>query len=477
MRWVGAAVALAITASACGNGTSEDRTSGSSTTTAVSREPATTDPPATTSTATPTTAAPTTTTTTWGVQNGTLVGPAGLLVPLDGCGAGWSDAAAPEGTTLVLGQTAPLTGPLAAALAPILAGFDARIARANATAGVGGRPLEVRREDDAYQSGLTPEAARRLVDGGAFALVGGIGSGQAIAAAPDANARCIPQLFPYGGHPGLSDPGGAPWTVGHTLAVTVEAWLWAKHIAATNPGGATVAMVTIDNDYGVAFEDALAAATTAYPGIALLGPFRHAQNGSDAAARTAEALASGATVLVAGTAGPGCTGVVSAAAAAPVTRYLAIGCAVNAVVGTGAADGWLQLAGTRDVTDPAVLADPALAEYRADAAAAGLDPASAAAWTGWISADIIVETLRAAAARPGGLTRTNVLLAARSLDLAHPSLPSGARLRLNGAADAHATESATLFRYQGTGRVAVTVLDNEGRTPPCAFDRATLRCR
>lgn len=399
-------------------------------------------------------------------------------IDLAACPAGWSSATGVSAERIVVGQTAPLSGTLAAAFADLPNAFEAYLNQVNAEGGIGGRRIEVVRADDQYKATLTPGAAQELVNQGVFALAGGVGSEQALAASAALNSACVPQLFPFGAHPGLGNPAGQPWTVGLSLANITEAGLWARHIAQTHPAGAKVALIAIDNDYGAAFETSFQAAIAKTPSITLVGSSHHAIDGSDGPAHYSAAVDSGADVIIAATAAQGCTTIVGASGSAGQSgsRYLSSGCSATAVAATGKATGWLQFSPFRDATDPAVANDPAVVRYRAAMAAAGINPASLTAWGGFLMADTLVQTLRAANGMPGGLNRANALLAARSLNVTTPAVPDGVRVHLNGNADGFAIEGAALSRYEGTNRTPVTVVDQDGATTPCAWDLAAKRC-
>ncbi|MFN0091549.1 MAG: hypothetical protein ACKVWR_14975, partial [Acidimicrobiales bacterium] len=54
-------------------------------------------------------------------------------------------------------------------------------------------------------------------------------------------------------------------------------------------------------------------------------------------------------------------------------------------------------------------------------------------WGAYAQAELLGQALRQASARPGGLTRTNLLLSLWTLDVEHPAMP-GVRVHTNGAA-------------------------------------------
>lgn len=90
-----------------------------------------------------------------------------------------------------------------------------------------------------------------------------------------------------------------------------------------------------------------------------------------------------------------------------------------------------------------------------------------------------VEALRVAATLPGGLTRTNFILAVRSLDITHPLVVDGVRFAMSGNDDAYFIEGARFFQVDGeteTLNPIGPVIDINGQTPNCAWDRASGRC-
>ena len=92
---------------------------------------------------------------------------------------------------------------------------------------------------------------------------------------------------------------------------------------------------------------------------------------------------------------------------------------------------------------------------------------SGAGFYGWNH----VEALRIAAELPGGVSRTNLMLAVRSLDLDHPYLHDGIAFQMNGLDDPHLIEGSNWARYSAADRAwqEQGVLDLNGTVPPCAW--------
>ena len=90
------------------------------------------------------------------------------------------------------------------------------------------------------------------------------------------------------------------------------------------------------------------------------------------------------------------------------------------------------------------------------------------------------ETLRIANELPGGLTRTNVMLAARNLHIWHPLMMDGITYALDGAVDAYAIEGSDFSRFDAeaqTWNQIGDLVDANAGTPNCAWDKANGGCR
>lgn len=101
---------------------------------------------------------------------------------------------------LRLGQSLPLSGPLAELGGEYRDGMLAYFKALNAKGGVHGRPLELVTLDDAYVVERSVENAKQLIEqDDVFALIGMFGSANYAAMLPLINQRGIPSLAPYTG--------------------------------------------------------------------------------------------------------------------------------------------------------------------------------------------------------------------------------------------------------------------------------------
>src|SRR5688572_16736535 len=96
--------------------------------------------------------------------------------------------AAAEGEPIVLGQSAALTGPASELGLQFKLGAELLFNRVNAQGGVGGRLIELKSLDDGYEPHRCVQNTRQLIDGGAAALFGYVGTATSLAALPIATA-------------------------------------------------------------------------------------------------------------------------------------------------------------------------------------------------------------------------------------------------------------------------------------------------
>lgn len=111
---------------------------------------------------------------------------------------------AQQGSTIKLGQSLPLTGPLTELGSEYRDGATAYFKWANSKGGVNGRKIELLTLDDAYVVDKTVANARKLLDeDNVFAFFGMFGSANYAALMPIINERSVPSVAPYTGSDGL----------------------------------------------------------------------------------------------------------------------------------------------------------------------------------------------------------------------------------------------------------------------------------
>jgi len=154
-------------------------------------------------------------------------------------------------STITLGSSGPLTGEAAAA-AGVLKGADAYFKYVNARGGVYGRKIDFKYLDDAYDPSRTVQNVRQLIQqDNVFALFSVVGTNGNLAIRDFANAAGVPTVFSASGATTFGrDYAKYPWTIGYLPPYAEEGELYAKHILATNPKKAKVAILYQSDDYG-----------------------------------------------------------------------------------------------------------------------------------------------------------------------------------------------------------------------------------
>jgi branched-chain amino acid transport system substrate-binding protein len=107
---------------------------------------------------------------------------------------------------LILGQSAPFTGPAAQLGIQFHQGAKLYFDSLNAQGGVNRRIIEIRNLDDGYEPERCVENTRKLIADDVFALFGYIGTPTSVAALPLANKDRVPFIAPFTGAMALRVP-------------------------------------------------------------------------------------------------------------------------------------------------------------------------------------------------------------------------------------------------------------------------------
>jgi branched-chain amino acid transport system substrate-binding protein len=107
---------------------------------------------------------------------------------------------------ILLGQSAALSGPASALGEQFRVGAMLMLDTVNARGGVAGKTLELQTLDDGYEPERCAENTRKLIDAGAFALFGYIGTPTSLAALPLATQAKLPFIAPFSGAEALRAP-------------------------------------------------------------------------------------------------------------------------------------------------------------------------------------------------------------------------------------------------------------------------------
>ena len=145
-----------------------------------------------------------------------------------------------------------------------------------------------------------------------------------------------------------------------------------------------------------------------------------------------------------------------------------------------AADGWWIVGGgAKDTTDPNYIDEPFIDFINTNLADGDLDPSISLYGTGYLYGYPYVEALRVAADLPDGLTRTNFILAVRSLSIVHPLLLDGISFGANGTEDAYFIEGSDFSLFDADAQswtIVGDIVDVNGGSPNCAWDKDNGGC-
>lgn len=346
----------------------------------------------------------------------------GFKVNLDDCD---DPAAAQKKVTgsWKIGYSLPLSGPVAGVVTYATDGFKARVAAENAKGGIGGVKLDVIYKDDAF----TPDRAKAnvtqfLQQDKVDSLVT-FGSGSTGAMADAQNAACVPLLYPSSSVAQYRDISQYPWTVQFLPSADKEGVYDVKLIQSKFPNGATVGIAENQTASGKGESEAFQkAAKGTNVKIAVIAP----STDPNAAATQIKAK-NPDVVYIAGITndcGPDVQAlarigfkpklVINPSNCADETGYIAAGPAAD----KGVVPSYLKNPG-----DPKLASDPGVTQYLSQVKTA--DKTNTITVAGWTTADLTINTLKQAAAMPGGLTHENVIKAARNQDYASPMLING----------------------------------------------------
>ena len=119
---------------------------------------------------------------------------------------GSSLAQGQTGNTIVLGQSAPFSGPAAQLGIQFYEGAKLYFEAQNVKGGVLGRKIELKFLDDGYEPTRTAENTKKFLTDGVFALFGYIGTPTSVVALPLATEAKVPFFAPFTGAQVLREP-------------------------------------------------------------------------------------------------------------------------------------------------------------------------------------------------------------------------------------------------------------------------------
>lgn len=390
----------------------------------------------------------------------------GTVIDTEDCPSDWDAEGGMTEDTIKLAQSLPESGPVAA-----LGGIDDGMrAWFDQMEPIDGRKVELVAADDAYDPARALANVEDFLETDEpFAFVGMVATPNVFAVRDLVNDECVPMLFNSTGHPAWGDPANYPWTIGGLLAYSTEATLWCTYVAEEIGEDTTVAALYMDNEFGVAYEQAVEDCD-----INVVETVRHDPAATDVTDEITTLAASDADVVLLGTTGAACPQSMVAVAQSSwdPTVIMSNTCQTIATYFTPidpAGEGVIVAATGKDAGQ---VDDPAVQKARAALEAAGLNPDEGSYFTGANFAMTVELALRQAAEMEGGLNRVNVMRAIWNADWESPLGIEGAVASTDGTNDSYLVERAQFARYvppaagEAAGRYETLgeVIDIEGET-------------
>lgn len=423
-------------------------------------------------------------------EDNVLNGPGRFTLDLDDCPREWSDTAGLDGDVIRIAMTIAQSGEYQQ-FDDLASGMRAYFGYVNANGGIDGRRIELIVRDDGYDPARTTEVVSELLEADEPFYITTVGSPGSLAVHDDLNRACVPQPFVVSPHPAWGDPSEHPFTTGFQQAYTTEAILWGNWIKdnLADEVPVTVGALVIDNDFGRLYADAFETwAETNRDIVSELIVVTHDPGALTVPDEMAELAEAAPRVFLSMTAGQPCLSAVEEAARSGLTDsavalFTPSGCKQPeqylAPVGAAGHGFWVVGGGVKSTVDPAYADETFVKFVNEQLAEAGLDPGRVLvgvgfAQYGWAH----VEMLRLASALPGGLSRSNLVLALRGADLAHPMLLEGVRFASEGNLDAFFIEGGEYSRYDSDSRAWFQqgpAVDVDGASPNCSWTRSACR--
>src|SRR4051812_41440280 len=435
----------------------------------------------------------------WGTStDGTKVtGPEGFSIDLTKCPAGWSNTEGLTDTSIKIGYSLPQSGPGAAGggLAPSENAVLKHYAAESAFTDTNGknRKVDLITRDDGYDPARTIPIVDEFLDSEKVFAIEVAGSAATLKTYDKVNQRCVPQPLPSSGHPAVGDPVNHPWTTSATLSYATEAVIWGafaeQHLDEFG-GKMKVAALKINNDFGAAYDKSFQSYLAASPHKADIS---YQVESFDPTAATVNdpmtTLAAGnPNMFITMTTGVSCSQALSAAAENGMKesvkyKFFSAACKVTAPVTRekvgDISDGWWATGGGfKDIAAASYDGDPwvvAARQWLADAGLGYKDPIyHQGLYFGWT----LAQSLMIAGELDCGLTRTNFMVAMRTIDMTNPQFLEGIKFNMNGNADAFFLEGSDISQWSVAAQNwdIKNIIDLPGKTKNCAYDQATSTC-
>jgi len=369
-----------------------------------------------------------------------------LGIDLDKCP---TDVTEKFGATVKVGNTMPLTGPVAPALGVIGPAMKESFRQFNADSGLDTK-FELVQMDDAFTPDKALTSTQTLLDKDKIDLMSGvIGTPQVAAVRGVLGEECVPLMPGISNGNSANNPQEFPWTMILTQPSTLDARIMMAAISDKTPDGAKVAVLISNTESGKDNLDAL----EKYAGKNTIVKTETIEATETAApsSQITTLRSSDADVLIAVGTAAQCASIMQEVANQgwKVDGYMTSQCASSTFdVAGAAADGWYITTYAKDPTRGEYANDPDVAAARdALKKASPKTPFNNTTVTGFLYSEPLLEAAKAAADTPLGLSRLGMMSAVNHLDYQSKYLKPGIKITLDGLKDHVAIESSYLSQY------------------------------
>ncbi len=444
----------------------------------------------------------------WGksADGKTLTGPEGFTVDLTKCASGWSDTEGITDTEIKIGHASPQSGTAAdfGNIAKTAAAWLKYHSDKGAFKDSTGKTRKVNFffKDDGYDTARTIPLVDEMLDSDKVFAVWTTGTPSGLKVYGKINQRCVPHPLVVGGSPAWGDPKNHPWTTGSLLNYNTEAVIWGAFIderiaeLTAGDGKATVVGFVANSDFGATYESAFRTVVANSPNKAKIEFITEkvevtAPTVTDPMTSLA---AKNPEVFITMTGASQCPQIITEAANNGMkgkVKYMFMSsvCKGSSFVGKdkvggdgSASNGWYVVGGGfKDFNADALSSDPFVAWGRKFLADNGMDyKLSGNFGQGFFYSWILSQSLIIAGELPGGLTRSNFILAQRAFEGTSPVQLKGIKINMNGNKDAFFLEGTDLSVYDSAKQLWVMkgeALELSGKTANCFWDQTAQACR
>jgi branched-chain amino acid transport system substrate-binding protein len=373
-------------------------------------------------------------------------------IDLDSCP---TDVTKKFGATVKVGNTMPLTGPVAPALGVMGPALKAAFDNFNAHSGLDTK-FELVMLDDAFTPDKALSSVQTLLDKDKVDLMSSVtGTAQVAAIRSVLDEECLPLLPGISAGYSANDPIKYPWTAVHSQPSALDARIMMTKIGEDNPDGAKVAVLYANNESGKDYLTAL----EKYKGkneIVKTESLEATDTGSPSSQITT-LRSTGAKVIIAVPTAAQCASTMQEVANQgwKADRYITSVCASGTFdVAGAAAEGWHITTYVKDPTRGEYVDDPEIVKaVAAIKKASPKTPITNTTTAGFMYPETLFVAAKAAAHSPLGLSRLGLMDAFTHLDYQPPLLKPGVKFKLNGLKDHFGLEAAYMSVYDSESKL------------------------